>query len=343
MARGDGDRGGQRHPDGDRCLPFSPRRILSAALMATVCACSPQATTSPTGARTPEMLRVEQADAERRFAEWIVAHNTRVSRLETFESRASLELRYTDADGAHFDQCEADIFLAAGGRGAVRATKVGNNLLWVGSDGTRGWVFLLEKDPTALIVHDRIDESLFARSLNGGTAPGAAFLLLAPQSVRTLAGMRELPAGATIRRIEGAADDAPLEGRFELVFQPFPGVDATMRFGADGLPVQVRVLDRGGTVRLEARLAEYMPAQAANLAQGAWPKVPQRIEVDALAVENAGAGGGQPTQARIYLDAPLAMARRMKPRFFALEDLTAQLRPDSVQHVVAADGSPGGP
>lgn len=340
MAPGDRQPDRRHDTDGAGCLRFSLRRVLSAAMMFTACACSPQqATTSPTGVRTPEMLRVEQADAERRFAGWIAAHNTRVSRLETFESRASLELRYADADGAHFDQCEADIFLAAGGRGAVRATKVGNNLLWVGSDGTRGWVFLLEKDPTALIVHDRIDESLFARSLNGGTAPGAAFLLLAPQSVRTLAGMREVPADAAIRRVEGAADDAPLEARFELVFQPFPGVDATMRFGADGLPSQVRVLDRGGVVRLEARLAEYMPAQAANLAQGAWPRVPQRIEVDAREV----AAGAPASEVRIFLDGPVAMARRMKPRFFALEELTAQLRPDSVQHVVAADGPPGGP
>jgi hypothetical protein len=330
---------------GERAMP-AWRRVgallgqpACAVAVAAAVSCGPRAEPVPGGGlRTSEMLRMEQAEAEQRFAEWIVAHNIRVGRLETFESRASLELRYSDVDGAHFDQCEADLFLAAGGRGAVRATKVGNNLLWVGSDGTRGWVFLLEKDPTALIVHDRIDESLFARSLNGGTAPGAAFLLLAPQSVRTLAGMRELPSDAVVRRVEGAAADAPLEARFELVYQPFAGVDATVRFGVDGLPAQVRVLDRSGAVRLEARLAEYMPAQAANLAQGAWPKVPQRIEVDAREV----AGGAPASEVRIYLDGPIAMAKRMKPRFFALEDLTAQLRPDSVQHVIAADGSPGG-
>jgi hypothetical protein len=295
-------------------------------------------------ARTPEELRVEQADAERLFADMVAQHNVRVERLETFESRASLELRYSDADGKHFDQCEADIFLASGGRGAVRATKVGNNLLWVGSDGTRGWVFLLDKDPTSLIVHERIDESILSRSLEGRAAPGGEFMLLAPQSVRALAGMRSVGSpdgsGSTLRRIEGVAADAPLHERFEVLHQPFAGIDVAMRFNAEALPTVIRVLDGAGRVRFEARLSEYEPAQAANLAQGAWPKVPRRIEVDA----RDAATGEVRSEVRIYLDAPLAMGRRMKPRLFVLDELTAQLRPDSVQHVFASEDGPiGGP
>lgn len=317
-----------------------------AALAACVLSCAPKSSVEQGGpdgsqARSPEQLRVEQADAERLFADIVVRHNARVGRLETFESRASLELRYTDTDGKHFDQCEADIFLASGGRGAVRATKVGNNLLWVGSDGTRGWVFLLDKDPTSLIVHDRIDESIFSRSLDGRSAadrtPGSEFMLLAPQSVRALAGMRAVGSidglGGTLRRVEGAAVDAPLHERFELMYRPFTGVDVAMRFDAEALPTLVRVLDGAGRARFEARLSEYEPAQAANLAQGAWPKVPRRIEVDARDAPT----GEVTSEVRIYLDAPVAMGRRMKPRLFVLEELTAQLRPDSVQHVFAAE------
>ena len=36
---------------------------------------------------------------------------------------------------------------------------------------------------------------------------------------------------------------------------------------------------------------------------------------------------------RIYLDGPLSQAKRMKPKFFVLDEILAQLRPDSVVHV----------
>jgi hypothetical protein len=64
--------------------------------------------------------------------------------------------------------------------------------------------------------------------------------------------------------------------------------------------------------------------------------VPRRIEIVA-----ARANG----RATLLLDEPIAMAKRIKPRFFDLEELTAQLRPDRVEHAIAAepgsaDGNP---
>ncbi len=275
-------------------------------------------------------LESELKEAERLLGAIIDSHNLRASRLDTLESRASLELRYRDSDGEHFDQCEADIFLASGDRGALRATKVGTNLLWVGSDGVRGWVFLLEKDPTSLTVYDRVDTRAWSSALDGGAAD--ELILLAPKSVRTLGGMHAIPADARVVRLPDAPSGAPAGGsvldRHAVVYAPFAGCEIALRFTADGLPAEVRVLDRGDGPRFVARLSEYTPAPAANLAQGAWPKVPRRIEVDAA---RRGA------TVRIYLDEPAAMMRRMKPRFFSLEELTAQLRPDSVKHVLAID------
>ena len=119
---------------GERAMP-AWRRVgallgqpACAVAVAAAVSCGPRAEPVPGGGlRTSEMLRMEQAEAEQRFAEWIVAHNIRVGRLETFESRASLELRYSDVDGAHFDQCEADLFLAAGGRGAHASVRTVNH------------------------------------------------------------------------------------------------------------------------------------------------------------------------------------------------------------------------
>ncbi len=294
--------------------------------IACLTACAPKVAVNADQSEppTPQQLRMELSDAEALFADFVTRHNIRVGRLETFESRASLELRYSDADGSHFDQCEADIFLASGGRGALRATKVGTNLLWVGSDGVRGWIFRLDKDPTSLTIFDTIDERVWGQSLEGIGA--SEFTLLAPSSVRALAAMQPLPTDIALMAIADAAANAPLYQRFELVYQPFPKIDARMRFGADGLPTMIRVIDKSGAVLLQANLSEYEPAQAANLAQGGWPKVARKIEVQSTRSKG---------DARIYLDAPIAMGKRMKPRFFVLEELIPQLHPDSVEHVIS--------
>jgi hypothetical protein len=339
--------------DGAMCVATAARSVALAISLAVLsvpgagCAPKGQGATpvAGAGARSPEALRAELAEAERLLAEVIVRHNARVTRLETFESRASLELRYSDRDGEHFDQCEADIFLASAGRGAVRATKVGNNLLWVGSDGTQGWMFRLDSEPTSLTVFERVDDGAMGELLTGAGGTGAGgssaqgaegFALLAPQSVRLLAGMRAIEAPYTVRPLAAAdgGDDLsrPVAERYEVVFRAIDGIEAAVRFGRDGLPAAVTVASVGGARLLTATLGEYESAQAANIAQGAWPKVPRRIAVTS---ERSKA------EARIYLDAPIAMAKRMKPKFFVLADLVALLRPDSVQHVVAVDGADG--
>ncbi len=300
--------------------------------------------------RSPEVARAELAEAERALAEVIARHNARTARLETFESRASLELRYADRDGEHFDQCEADIFLASGGRGAVRATKVGNNLLWVGSDGAQGWMFRLDREPTSLTVFNRVDDGamgeLLAGVSGGGAAGGAAgtegFALLAPQSVRLLAGLRAIEAPYAVRPVDGADLALPVAERHEVVVRAMAGLDVAVRFGRDGLPATVTASSPSGARLLTATLGEYESAQAANIAQGAWPKVPRRIAVtaDQSKVGGGAVAGGSKAEVRIYLDAPVAMAKRMKPKFFVLADLVALLRPDSVQHVISVNGAP---
>lgn len=204
--------------------------------IACLTACAPKVAVNADQSEppTPQQLRMELSDAEALFADFVTRHNIRVGRLETFESRASLELRYSDADGSHFDQCEADIFLASGGRGALRATKVGTNLLWVGSDGVRGWIFRLDKDPTSLTIFDTIDERVWGQSLEGIGA--SEFTLLAPSSVRALAAMQPLPTDIALMAIADAAANAPLYQRFELVYQPFPRSTRACASAPTGFP-----------------------------------------------------------------------------------------------------------
>lgn len=305
--------------------------LLAVAAAMTVGGCGPKPATDPVPTPPAEVV-LSAEEVRPQFESIVAAHNGRAARLDTLESRASLELRYSDDSGDHFDQCEADVFLASGGRGALRATKVGSNLLWVGSDGKQGWIFRLDKQPTSLTVFDDI----------GATAPGtrlagegaAEFSLLSPACVRALAALGPIPADFILKPVETPTSEG---ARFEVCYPLGAGAEARVRFGADRLPAAVRLVTGSGRVIVSAELGEYTPAQAESLAQGAWPKVPRRIVATMPATARAKAA-----EARLYLDAPIAMARRMKPRFFVLDELVAQLRPDAIEHVVAADGSESG-
>jgi len=297
------------------------------ACVVLVAACGPK--TEPSGASRMEDRAIPSSPD--RLAGLVTAHNARVARLETVESRGSLELRYSDRDGEHFDQCEFDVFLAPGGRGALRATKLGNNFLWIGGDGTRGWVFRLDIEPSLLKIYDRVGDHDLGQAGDGA----GEFALLTPGTVRAVSGLQPIPGDHEWIPVGAREGVEGVEQGFELAYRSGPA-RVFMRFAGDGLPSAVRVLDGRGTVVLESTLAEYVPAEAANLAQGAWPRVPRRIEIVA-----ARANG----RATLLLDEPIAMAKRIKPRFFDLEELTAQLRPDRVEHAIAAepgsaDGNP---
>ena len=309
------------------------RLALAGIALAALCACTTSQQVKAPDAPTVESQGVAPSAADMaRFAEIVAAHNVRASRLETLESRASLELRYSDQDGDHFDQCEADIFLASGGRGALRATKVGNNILWVGSDGTRGWIFRLDSKPTRLTVFEGIGALPPGQRLAGDGA--AEFSLLSPGAVRTIAGIAPIAEGWQLRPIEGVATASTIELRLELVSALSADTDAVFRFTKGGLPESVRIEPRGAKPILLAALSEYVPAQVENLSQGAWPQVPRKIVVTGVA-----AAGAKDSEARLYLDAPIAMAKRMKPRFFVLDELVGQLRPDAVEHIVVGAGA----
>jgi hypothetical protein len=269
--------------------------------------------------------RDEPALAAAELAPLVAAHNEHARKLETLESRASVEIRSRDAEGEHFDQCEGDIFLAPGGKGALRLTKLGSNLAWIGSDGTRGWMFRLDAEPTQATVYANARSGALGDSDPIRNQGG--FRLLTPDGLRSLAALAPIPADAALERVrstEPAPASSTLRDRFAIAWTVPGGARLAMQFGADGKPSRIVARDESGREILRAALSDFVRAQAENLAIGAWPELPRKIEI----TTPDGA-----TSVRIYLGEPSAMARRMKPRFFELEALIAQLRPDTVEYL----------
>ncbi|MEY2794499.1 MAG: hypothetical protein RIR10_215 [Planctomycetota bacterium] len=315
---------------------------LAPLLAVTGCATDEavQAGASNQGADTQQQTSASHAEelarARAELAPLVAEQNERSARLATFESRASLEFRYRDASGEHFEQCEADIFLAPPNRGALRVMKVGTNLWWIGGDGTRCWIFELNVTPKRATVYDSSASGVFAEA--GDVVGTGEFTLLSPESVRLLMGHAAIVEEWVPVALIGVATDAPLAERFGARVQlearnearngSAARLFATTSFGRDRLPRAISIESSDGVKIAEATLADPVRASMTDIAQGAWPTVARRVEVVA---PRSGAS------IKIFLDTPAASATRMKPRFFELDALLTQLRPEVVEFVTKSN------
>lgn len=80
------------------------------------------------------------------------AHNDRVARLDRISARGVIELWWTDDDGRHFEQGEADLWVALPRRTALNISKVGHRIMWIGSDDEQTWLFDFRDGVTTLHV-----------------------------------------------------------------------------------------------------------------------------------------------------------------------------------------------
>lgn len=296
--------------------------VLVGALAVACAGCTPVARTAGP-ASGADLIRAEDEAAAEAFASLVAEQNIRASKLGNFESRAAIALRRRVGGEEKLDQCDGDVFLSTEGRGAVRLSKVSQSLAWIGGDGSRAWIFDLEATPPTATVFERIDDPAWSKA---GLLPGTEGLgVLAPGSVRQLAGFAAIPEGFEVVRSDDGWDSAPglAWGRHEARYPANATLSIAVAFGPDRQPARVRVLDEAGVERVRATLGEYVRARAENMAIGAWPSVPRRIEV-------APADGS--ARFTVDLDEPSAQPKRMKPRLFRLEEMIAMLRPEQVEY-----------
>ncbi len=83
------------------------------------------------------------------------AHNDRVDRIREVYARGVIELWWTDDDGRHHEQGEADLWVAPPRRTALYVSKLGHRIMWLGSDDDTAWLFDFRNDTTLLHVADR--------------------------------------------------------------------------------------------------------------------------------------------------------------------------------------------
>ncbi len=233
------------------------------------------------------------------------AHNARLERLRTIYSRGVIEIRWSDETGRHFEQGNVDLWVALPRHTALRVEKLGEVLLWLGSDDDHYWLFDRFGEETTLVV---------GRHEDAPRPVHATALTVRPLSLLDLMGLTPLPDGAAVDIVYDADRDA---WALETV-----GAGGPIRLYLDRtklLPKRVEVLSEKGEVTLYSDLGRYKSVKLAGAAGMANPKLATIVDVAAT---------NDSARLKLALDSPTDDAN---PPVFRLERLIRALQPDRIE------------
>ncbi|MDZ4756165.1 MAG: hypothetical protein SGJ11_16940 [Phycisphaerae bacterium] len=274
--------------------PASERPVNEALLGGT----SPAEAPAPPSGAEPEALTL----AASRQA-------TRLQRLKMLESRGTVEFRWTEEGRKRFEQCDLDLYLMLPDRSAFNLKKLGERYAWLGSSGSRWWVFRLKESPSSVEVH----------SWNAtADTDGRDISVMSPRSILQLAGLVPIvPESTTTVREDAASKSVIIETPGDAVTGA-PGARWTLD-SFTSLPRVVELLDSAGVVFASGSMQDYVSAPVEGMGPGDYPKVPSRITI------RRADGSGQ---IMLSLDSPTCRVVRMKDRYFDLDALMVEFQPD---------------
>ena len=293
-------------------------RVPAAALACALAACAPRQAAGPVGgAPAHEAPRAEALPTADAIA---ASERVRVGELRVLAARGVTEFRWRDGAGDHFEQGDADLRWCDGRGYAVSVSKLGERYGWVGSDGRRWWQFFLKGEPSTL---------RWGALGASAAAPGAA-----DGDPGTDGGWRELASGTPSPLLLGLRPLAPRAGAgaelrggaLWIELEPHGAMRAEAAFDPQTLaPRRVRIVAKGGAT-LESTFDGLVPVETAGIAQGAWPRIPRRVRVDA-----SGVGRVETLALLLSIDAARADAEAAdRPLLYDLDALRERFRPQEV-------------
>lgn len=249
-----------------------------------------------------------KSEARRVAAEMARREEARAAGLERLHARGIMELRTRDDKGEHFDQGDLDLRWSRELGLAASVSKLGDRWVWFGADRTRWWIFELKAKPSSLRTGPI-----------AGTRPGLA------SALPWLLGVRPLrPAGGAVPelvkltwRVKVDVPQGVLPERAVLTAEFDP---ATL------LPVATELALPDGTVWRSA-FSEWLAVETPGAAEGAWPRVPRRVQA-------ASGLDDRWTTVRVALDTARADPEATdRPNLYDLALLRERFAPASVEEV----------
>jgi hypothetical protein len=191
-------------------------------------------------------------------------HNERVERLRRLHSTGVLEFEWLDADGKrhHEPQVNMTLWLDVPKGTALRAEKLGENLLWIGSNAERYWIFDLTSKPR------RLHEGPHAEPIRHSVSP----LVVRPLALLDLLGLSPIA--------DDPADVAATPGAVVVTTE---GRGGPMRLHFDeatGMPGVIETLGPDGRVTLRSRLDRVRTVPVSGVSVADRPGIATRIRID---------------------------------------------------------------
>jgi len=223
------------------------------------------------GEKTDPAIEIESADPSGLLeaAEPVrQAYNARVDQLQVLWSRGIVAFRYRDADGnRRDDQGNANIQMILPDRFAMRIHKVGETLLWIGSDEERYWLIDLLSDPSVAYVGLHEEFTRVKGEQVGLPVP--------PRELPRLMGLEPLPefepGGARLRDVTEETVVIEVPSRWGWWIYTLDG---------EGQAEAIQLRDMDGDVLLEATLEQYLPVELRGIG-GARPQTAGRMRLTA--------------------------------------------------------------
>jgi len=261
-------------------------------LIATGCATGP---TSPAD-RPLNLLAYHELAAQ---------HDKNLARINQLWARAVVELHWKDEQGKHFEQGDGNLMVVLPNRVALSIGKLGNTMLWVGSDNNRYWLFDLRDEP-----HVYVGSHAAADHRNPLNLP----IPVRPLDLIQLTGLVPItppPPGATpkVDWDEGCYLIEPPGQQRRLWLDP-----QTAR------STRIELLTAAGQSRVVCRLSRWRRMTLDGIAPGGFPWVATRMEIQLI---------GEDATVTLFLSEPTdgRADNRIKPRAFSLDHLTQVFKP----------------
>lgn len=195
------------------------------------------------------------------------AHNRRVELLRRVAASGTLEFTWVDEDGDRHREpgVDARLWLDLPDRVALRASKLGEDLFWLGCDAERYWIFDLVAEASQLIVNAQ------------DTPVGAGdTLLMRPRDLVGLVGLVPVPPDALAA---ATWDGDRVAWRIRLESSG-DGTTTELWIGGSGEAVAAEIIDALGATVFTATMRRYASVDVSGVSKAALPKFPTLIDIE---------------------------------------------------------------
>ena len=246
-------------------------------------------------------------------------HNDRLDRLGAVNASGSIDLRWTDDNGRHFESLRAELWIALPDRTAMNVQKLGERLMWLGSNGSDAWMVDFGSDQTVLYLYAASSKA----AGDMATRPP-----IQPHTLLKLFGLARL-ATEIIDLSTPVTYDAQQDAWVVTVREE----GEVLRLFLDQkswLPIRVELL----TVDLEVLrystlpLRRYESVQMVGVVPGTQPRFPTLVDM----VHSDGSGS-----IKVAMRSPRA---EFKERYFDLEWIKRAFHPDRIEGKLAGPSTP---